>query len=145
MHRWYQVSAEKAKLYEETGLLHPGRGYFYEASDGIKMVELHIDEIPENIIRNKKNANPLLTEIFQQCPFGGNLSVRMAETEKPLLAFGHDKCIFWQFIFTGKAWKGTKGELAIIPKDEGNYGFSNTKQSVWFWSGTYLGRARHRK
>ncbi len=68
-------------------MLHPGRGYFYEASNGIKIIELHIDEIPENIIRNKKMANPLLTEILQQCHFGGNLSVQMAETEKPLLAF----------------------------------------------------------
>jgi hypothetical protein len=65
MHRWFQLTAEKAKLYEETGLLHPGRGYFYETSDGIKMMEFHVDEVPENIV-NKKMANPLLTEIFQQ-------------------------------------------------------------------------------
>ena len=51
---------------------------------------------------------------------GGNLSVRKNPDEKPLLSFGHDECIFRQFIFTGSAWQGTKGEQGIIPKDEGN-------------------------
>ncbi len=73
------------------------------------MIEIHVDEVPENIV--KKKANLLLTEIFQQRPFGGSPSIWMAAMEKPLSA---------QFIFTGKAWKGTKGKLAIIPKDEGN-------------------------
>jgi hypothetical protein len=35
------------------------------------------------------------------------------------VCIGHDECIFCQFIFTGKAWKGPKEERAIIPKDEG--------------------------
>jgi hypothetical protein len=39
--------------------------------------------------------------------------------ERPLLSFGHDECIFQQFIFTGRSWRGTSGEQAIIPKDEG--------------------------
>jgi hypothetical protein len=41
-------------------------------------------------------------------------------TEKPLFTFGHDECIFWKKYFTGRVWKGTNGELVIIPKDEGN-------------------------
>jgi hypothetical protein len=53
-------------------------------------------------------------------PGGGNLSIRKSPDEKPLIAFGHDECIFRQFVFTGSAWQGTKGEQAIIPKDEGN-------------------------
>jgi hypothetical protein len=36
-----------------------------------------------------------------------------------MFSFGHDECIFFQYIFTRKAWKGPKGELAVIPKDEG--------------------------
>jgi hypothetical protein len=64
------------------------------------MVEFHIDEIAENIIINIKMACPLLAEIFQQCPFGGgNLSIQIAATEKPLLAVGHNEYIFRQFIF----------------------------------------------
>ncbi len=88
------MTAETTKMYEETGLLHPGEGYFYETVDEVKMVEIHVDEIPENNLKNKKLANPLLTEVFQQCPFGGNLSVHKTEMEKPLLAFGHKECIF---------------------------------------------------
>jgi hypothetical protein len=39
--------------------------------------------------------------------------------ERPLLSFGHDECIFRQFIFTGRSWRGASGEQAIIPKHEG--------------------------
>jgi hypothetical protein len=120
MHRWFNLTNKKVKLYEETGMLHPGRGYLYETSDGMKTVELHIDEIPETCLINKNMVNPLLTKIYQQHPFRGDLSICMATVEKPLLAFGHDECIIHQFIFTGKVWKATKGDLAIIPKDEGN-------------------------
>jgi hypothetical protein len=75
------------------------------------MVELHVDDIPDN---------KLLTIINNEYPMGGNLSIRKSPDEKPLIAFGHDECIFRQLVFTGSAWQGTKGEQAIIPKDEGN-------------------------
>ena len=118
MHRWLQVTAEKAKLYEETGLLHPGRGYFYEASNSIKMVELYIDEIPENIIRSK-NGKAITYQNIATVPFWRQPQCPDGQNGKAFISFGHDESIFWQFIFTGKAWKGTMGELAMIPKDEG--------------------------
>jgi hypothetical protein len=74
------------------------------------MAELHIDDI---------SSKELLTKIYSECPFGGNLSVRKLPEERPLLSFGHDECIFCQFVFSGSAWQGTKGEQGIIPKDEG--------------------------
>ena len=95
-----------------------GKGYNFETSTGEKMVELHVDDIPEVNIFDNKTENKLRTKI-EGCIFGGNLSVRKDSTEKALLAFGHDECIFRQFIFTGTAWIGVKGELPIIPKDEG--------------------------
>jgi hypothetical protein len=75
------------------------------------MVELHVDEIPDNEI---------LTRINHECWFGGNLSVWKNNNEKPIFSFGQDECIFRQFIFTGSSWTGPKGEQGIIPKDEGN-------------------------
>jgi hypothetical protein len=70
------------------------------------MVELHVDDIPDS---------ELLTNINVRYPFGGNLSVRKSPEEKPLLSFGHDECIFQQFIFTLSAWSCPRGEQAIIP------------------------------
>jgi hypothetical protein len=92
------------------GLLIPERGYRYKYEEGLEMVELHIDEIPDNT---------LLTRINNLCLYGRNLSVRKMPNEKPVISFGHNECIFHQFIFTCSAWKGTKGEQAPIPKDEG--------------------------
>ncbi len=111
MHRWYQLTEEEVlKLVETKKILLPGRGFRYEAEGGKKMVELHIDDI---------SSKELLTKIYSECPFGGNLSVQKLPEERPLISFGHDECIFRQFVFSGSAWQGTKGEQGIIPKDEG--------------------------
>jgi hypothetical protein len=48
-------------------------------------------------------TNPLLTEIFQQCPFGGNLSIQMSTMKKPLLDLGMMNALFDSLFFTGKA------------------------------------------
>jgi hypothetical protein len=53
------MTAETTKMYEETGLLHPGRGYFYETVDEVKMVEIHVDEIPENNLKKQKTGKPI--------------------------------------------------------------------------------------
>ncbi len=110
MHRWYQSTLSQADEYEKNRLLIPGRGYRYRNAGGLEMVEMHVDEIPDY---------SLLTYINHECIFGGNLSIRRNPNERPVFSFGHDECIFHQFIFTNSAWKGTKGEQAPIPKDEG--------------------------
>jgi hypothetical protein len=119
MYRWYQLPLGEVNALTSEGFLVVGKGYNFETSNGEKMVEFHVDDIPEVNIFDNKTENKLRTRINDECVFGGNLSVRKDPTEKQLLAFGHDECIFWQFIFTGMAWIGVKGELPIIPKDEG--------------------------
>ncbi len=111
MHRWYQLSLDEALAYEKEGLLLPGKGFRCKNEQGLEMVEIHMDEIPDN---------KLLTEINSKLKYGGNLSIHKQPDEKPVISFGRDECIFCQCIFTGKSWSGPKGELAIIPKDEGN-------------------------
>jgi len=75
------------------------------------MVGMHI---------NKIDNEKILTKIYQEYCYGANLSIRMNPLEeRPLLSFGHDECIFRQFIFTGRSWRGASGEQAIIPKHEG--------------------------
>jgi hypothetical protein len=48
------------------------------------MVEYHVDSCAE--FQEKTN---------RETTFGGNLSVRKQENERPLLMFGHDKAIFY--------------------------------------------------
>jgi hypothetical protein len=111
MNRWYQLSLEEALAFEKEGLLLPGKGFRYKNEQGLEMVEIHMDEITDN---------KLLTEINSKLKYSGNLSICKQPDEKLLTLFGHNGCIFHQYIFTGKSWSGPKGELAIIPKDEGN-------------------------
>jgi hypothetical protein len=65
------------------------------------MVELHVDEIPDN---------ELLTRINPEFRFGGNSSVWRDINERPIFSFGQDKCIFHQFIFTGSSWTGPRSK-----------------------------------
>ena len=129
MHRWCQMSLEDALRYENEGLILPGKGYRYQNEEGLEMVEIHVDEIPDS---------KLLTNINLQCWFGSNLSIQKRPEEKPLISFGHDECIFRQYIFTGSAWSGPRGEQAIIPKDEGNGIMISAFQSREFGFGMNL-------
>ncbi len=129
MHRWYQMGLKEALEFEKKELLLPGKGYRYENEDGLEMVELHVDELPESA---------LLTRINNECKFGGNLSVRRGLEERPIFSFSQDECNFRQFSFTGSSWTGPKGEQGIIPKDEGNGLMISAFQSREFGFGMSL-------
>ncbi len=49
----------------------------------------------------------------------GMLSIWKPPCTKPLISFGHDECIFKQFLMTNKSWIGPNGETAPVPKDDG--------------------------
>ncbi len=57
--------------------------------------------------------------MLKHLPFKGMLSIRKPPCSKPLIIFGHDECIFKQFLITNKSWKGNIGETAPVPKDDG--------------------------
>ena len=51
--------------------------------------------------------------------FGGNVSVRKRESDKPLIIIGQDEIIFKQYIFNNKSWTLLDGTREMLPKDEG--------------------------
>jgi hypothetical protein len=54
MYRWYQLPLDEANALASESFLVAGKGYNFETSTGEKMVELHVDDIPEvNIFDNK--------------------------------------------------------------------------------------------
>ncbi len=64
--------------------------------------------------------------------FGGNISVCFPVDSKPLIAFGHDKCIYKQFLMSNKSWVRPNGESNIVPKDDGLGVMISTFQSHEF-------------
>ena len=48
----------------------------------------------------------------QETEFGGNLSVRFPDNNKPLI-------VFRQYALTKKSWVGPNGKSVLVPKDEG--------------------------
>ena len=107
MHQWVQIPEHVTKDLEAKGEVAKGSGYQYKLDDGLTMYEFHCDSLktikPEWITTN----------------FGGNLSVRIPGNEKPLIVFGHDECIFKQFLMPGKQWYGPNQETYVVPKDDG--------------------------
>ena len=91
------------------------------------MVEYHVDSCSE--FQEKMN---------RETTFGGNLSVRKQENERPLLMFGHDEAIFKQFLLTRKSWCGPNGETVLVPKDEGQGLMISAFQSREFGFGLQL-------
>jgi hypothetical protein len=110
MHHWYQIDLQEALHFESKGLILPGKGFRYKNEEGLDMVEIHVEGIPDNALHTKINY---------ECCFGRNLSVQKGQEERPLLSFCQYECIFCHFIFTRSAWTGPKGEQGIVPKNEG--------------------------
>ena len=126
MHRWVQIPLSESISLAESGKIIKNSGYMYTDESGTEMVEYHIDTLPEFQIRMDKEK------------FGGNLSVRKNVNEKPLIIFGHDECIFKQYLLTKKSWCGPDGELALVPKDEGQGVMISVLQSREFGFGMEL-------
>jgi hypothetical protein len=106
-HRWIQLTLNESKEIEEKKLIPQNSSYRYTNGDGVNMVEYHVDSLG------------LFQERMDRLEFGGNLSMRIKAGEKPLIIFGHEKCIYKQYLLTKKAWLLPSGEKQLVPKDEG--------------------------
>ena len=91
------------------------------------MVEYHVDAC--DIFQERMNVDTA---------FGGRLSVRMEKDDKPLIIFGHDECIFKQYLLTKKSWTAPDGETVLVPKDEGQGLMISAFQSREFGLGINL-------
>jgi hypothetical protein len=113
MHRWVQVTETVAKQLEKEDMIAKGSGYSYLTNDSTPMREYHVDSF------DPKKSKEFLEQIVTT-EFGGNLSVRIQPSSKPLISFGHDECIFKQFPTPTKQWYGPNKETFIRPKDDGH-------------------------
>ena len=83
-------------------------GYEYKCKEsGLIFYEFHIDD------------HESFHEKFDEMSFGGNLSVRKNEKDRPIIMIGQDEYIYKQFLLVRKQWTLPDGTTAINPKDEG--------------------------
>jgi hypothetical protein len=109
MFRWIQIPLEEAERLQALGKLTNGSGYkCTDELTGERMVEYHVDTCKDFMERKNKESE-----------FGGDLSVRRDQSQRPLIVFGQDECIVKQYLFSKKSWSGPKGETALVPKDDG--------------------------
>ena len=73
------------------------RVHFYDEKD-VKMIELHVDDMYTYDIDGEKSL-PILG------PYGGNTSVRISQSVKPILTFGQDEAIFRSSQLNESCWQ----------------------------------------
>ncbi len=125
-HHWIQIMLEESKHLEENGLVTPNSGCRYIDDAGLPMVEYHVDSYQG--FQEKMN---------KETEFRGKLSAQI-KNERPLIMFGHDECIFKQYLLTKKAWKLPPGETQLVPKEEGQGVMISAFQSKEFGFGMPL-------
>ena len=72
------------------------------------MYEFHVDD-----------AECLQAMTNEKYVFGGQTRKFLNPSQKPVVIFGQDECIFQQYLFRKKQWVGPNGERALLPKSDG--------------------------
>jgi hypothetical protein len=47
-------------------------------------------------------------------------SIRKSASVRPLMIAGQDESVFSQYLLSSKQWMGPKGQVALLPKSEGD-------------------------
>ena len=102
---------------EKNGYIQPNSGYRYSDENGNDLVDLHVDTC--NILEERAN---------NETKYWGNVSVRKAQEEKPIIM----QCIFKQYTMTNKSWKASNGAVVLTPKDDGQGDMIHAFQSWEF-------------
>ena len=106
--RWISLPIDEAeKLELEDEFFDKEIGYKYQV-DGLTLIEYHVDD------------HPTFQYKCRHLEFGGHLSVRKKEHEKPLILIGQDESIFKQYTLSPKQWNLPDGSSAPNPKDDGH-------------------------
>ena len=111
--RRIQVAGETVERWKRDNIMSENdtRGYNYISDDDNKeMVEFHVDDL--DLLH--EHASTMGFGVF-----GGNLSVRKAQEDKPLMIFGQDESVYSQFLLGGRQWVGPEGQRPLLPKTDG--------------------------
>ena len=122
-HRWAQLTDEEGKKLEETIEKFPEDCHCCD--EVTKKRECHID------------THRALEEcVPEECEkFGGGLSIRRPEGERPVIAVGQDESTFHQCTFSKKQWKGPRGQSQLLPKSTGETHMVSAHQAREFGLG----------
>jgi hypothetical protein len=90
------------------GFLVAGRGYIYETINGEKMLELHVDDVPEKQIDDDKIENYLRTIIDCECPLVETLASTRKLMKNHCSPLGMMNAYFGNSSFLAQHGKGQK-------------------------------------
>ena len=105
--RWIQLPMSEVEELEGSDNLFSRKYGFEYKIGGLTFFEFHVDD------------HPTFHQRCRNLPFGGHLSVRKREDEKPLILIGQDESIFKQFAISVKQWALPDGSTSVNPKEDG--------------------------
>ena len=119
-YRWIQVTEAFALQLEseypfdptqvELATIPEGSYYRYQEDNNVWMREYHVDSHPVFSLLLSEPAKAM----------GGNLSVRLDRSKRPLLIIGQDEAIISQYIFGRRTWIAPNGRRTLFPKSDGD-------------------------
>jgi hypothetical protein len=110
-YRWVQLKEEDAIALEELDKKPHAKDLArkqFTSADGSRMREYHIDCHEEQLIKYVSDENQII--------HGADLSIDLPEGARPLLIIGQDELVFYQYLFSSKAWLGPDGQSTLVPK-----------------------------
>lgn len=122
-YRWVQLTNEDAMKLEQSIENFPKDCYYYDLSTNKR--EYHVD--------THSALEEFIPEEYKK--FGGGLSVRLKENERPVIIIGQDESTYHQYTFAKKQWKGPQGQVLLLPKSSGDIYMVSGYQSREFGLG----------
>ena len=112
-HRWVQVDPNDETIQQllDDKALRRDEAYSYRNAVGEERLEFHVDSAKE------------LTDFINgdYCKqVGGNLSVRMKPCERPVMVWGQDEALYYQYAVRRKQWYLPDGGSELRPKSDGD-------------------------
>ena len=113
--RWIQVPLREAATIKtlDTNIGH----HYFDIISNENRVEFHVDYWRSCIVEQLKKTSEV-TPLHQEIE--ATTSIQKSVSVRPLMIVGQDESVFSQYLLSSKQWIGPKGQVALLPKSEGD-------------------------
>jgi hypothetical protein len=111
--RWIQVPLSEAATMKtlDADIGH----HYFDIISNESRVEFHVDYWRSCLARLKASEETLPHREIE-----ARTSIRKPTSVRPLMIIGQDESVFSQYLMSSKQWIGPRGQVALLPKSEGD-------------------------
>ncbi|KAI2501676.1 hypothetical protein MHU86_12800 [Fragilaria crotonensis] len=111
--RWIQVPLSEAATMKtlDADIGH----HYFDIISNESRVEFHVDYWRSCLARLKSSEETLPHREIE-----ATTSIQKPTSIRPLMIIGQDESVFSQYLMSSKQWMGPRGQVALLPKSEGD-------------------------